>query len=242
MLQQSFYPTLAEDEYLVSTYDRAEVEPSIRATWPQSADILAEIDRLEESILNSPRVPLTGKTVVNEEELLDHLDTVRANLPDALKTAKEVLDYKHQIIAEAQQQAKEILDYKHQIIAEAQQQAKEIIAEANRHAYQVANESGIVDRAEIEAMQIRQMTIAECEQIRLQTTIEVERIRNHNIQELERTRQVAIRDCQQIQAGADEYADGVLSGMECQLTDLIQAIQRGRQQLHIESASAQISA
>ena len=219
MLQQAFYPTLAEDDYIASNRDQSVSEPSIRANCPQSADILAQIDRLEESILNSPRVPLTGKTVVNEEELLDHLDLVRANLPEALNTAREVLEYKHQIIKEAQQQA------------------KEIIAEANRHAYQVANELGIIDRAELEAMQIRQMTIAECEQIRQQTTLEVERIRNHNIQEMERTRQLTIRDCQQIQAGADEYADSVLSGMECQLSELIQSIQRGRQQLQVTPVS-----
>ncbi len=217
MLQQAFYPALAEDEYINSHQDQAKNEPI--ATWSQSSDILAEIDRLEESILNSPRVPLTGKTVVNEEELLDHLDTVRASLPSALNTAREVLEYKHQIIQEAQQQA------------------KEIIAEANRHAYQVVNELGIIDRAELEAMQIRQMTIAECEQIRQQTTIEVERIRNHNIQEMERTRELTIRDCQQIQAGADEYADSVLSGMECQLSDLVQSIQRGRQMLRGTSGS-----
>jgi hypothetical protein len=227
MLQQSFHPALADEIFgnsisgyrsMLQESDSA-TETEVKSIELESPDIFTAIDRLEEKILNSLRVPLTGKTMVNEEELLEQLDTIRLNLPEIIATAQEILKYKDRIVTEAQQQVQQIL------------------AEANQRAYQVANELGIIDRSEQEAIQIRQLAIAECEQLRQQTIAEVERVRNHNIQEMERMRQKILIECEEIQAGADEYADRVLHDMEYQLTDILQAIQRGRQRLNVESVS-----
>ncbi len=219
MLQQPFHPALAEDDFLASADDFQLSEIDQRTSYFESINLVAALDRIEETILHSHRLPLTGKTMVNEEELLEQLDAIRLNIPEALQAAQEILRYKHQVIAEAQQQAQQML------------------AEANQHANQITNELGIIDRAEQEASQIRQMVIAECEQIRQQTIVEVDRIRNHNIHVMERIRQVVHGECLEIQNGADEYADKTLHTMEYQLTDLLQTIQRGRHQLNVEAAS-----
>jgi hypothetical protein len=223
MLQQPPSPALADDDYPTEIDAQPHSEAEVGLKWADCADILAEIDRLEETILASPRVPLTGKTVVNEEELLDRLDLIRSSLPETLKTAQEILAYKYQIIKTAQQQA------------------NELIAEAHRQAYLIVNELGIIDRVEAEASQVRQNTIAECEQLRQQAASEVERVRNYNVRELEQMRQVVKGECEQIQTGADEYADRVLSEMESQLADVLKVIQRGREHLTGESASVRNS-
>ena len=226
MLQQSNHPVLtAENRSIVGDYAPEErlyqqpVGTEIKAEKIAAPDIFAAINHLEETILNSPRLPLTGKTMVNEDELLEQLDTIRLRLPEIVATAQEILQYRDRLIRETQQQVQQLL------------------TEANQCAYQVANELGIIDRSEQEAHQIRQIAIAECEQLRQQTIAEIERVRNHNIQEMERMRQQVTIECQAIQAGADEYADRILHNMEYQLTDVLQAIQRGRQRLNIEAAS-----
>jgi cell division septum initiation protein DivIVA len=221
MLQQSNHQTLLAETHLVISADPpvdrlyqqltpAEIKPP-KIEYPS---IFTAIDRLEETILNSPRIPLTGKTIVNEEELLEQLDLLRLNLPEIVATAQEILQYKDRLIEEAHQQVQQIL------------------AEANQRAYQVANELGIIDRSEQEAREIRQMAIAECEQLRQQTIVEVERVYDRNLQEIERMREKVTIECQEIQAGADEYADRVLINMEYQLSDILQAVQRGRQRLN----------
>ena len=219
MLQQAFHPALADETYSSMADYPPPNEAEAKSVAVDAPAIFAAIDRLEETILNSPRVPLTGKTMVDEEELLAQLDTIRLNLPEIITTAQEILDYKDRLISETQQQVQQIL------------------AKANQRAYQVANELGIIDRSEQEANHIRQMAMAECEHLRQQTISEVERIRTHNIQEMERMRQQVMIECQEIQAGADEYADRILHNMEYQLTDVLQAIQRGRKRLNIESES-----
>lgn len=182
-----------------------------------SNHIEAALDRLEETILNSPRVPLTGKTMVNEEQLLEQIDLIRLSIPPAIKTAQEILQYKNQIIQETQQQAQQML------------------AEANQRAYHIANELGIIERAEQEAREMHQIAISQCEQMRQQTIVEVERIRDLNVQEIERMRHETIAECQSIQSGADEYADRILSQMEEQFTDILQSVKMGRQRLNPSS-------
>jgi cell division septum initiation protein DivIVA len=221
MLQQSYHTTL-DDEIPSNILEYRNVDPEVKPIAIEYVDIFAAIDRLEAKILNSPRVPLTGKTVVNEEELLEQLDAIRLNLPEIVNTAQEILQYKDRLIREAQQQVQQIL------------------AQANQHAYQVANELGIIDRSEQEARQIRQMAIAECEQLRQQAIIEIERVRERNIQEIEQMRERALAECQLIQSGADEYADRVLYTMEERLTDILQAIQQGRQRLNTSEPESSI--
>lgn len=212
MLQQTHYRSLAEDAPRKS-FDYHPVETEIRPKNLESLAVFTALDRLEERILNSPRVPLTGKTVVVEEELLDQIDTIRIHLPEVIAAAQEIIRHKERLIKDAQQQVQQIL------------------AEANQRAYQVANELGIIDRAELEASQIRQETLAECEQLRQQTALEVQRVSELHVRDIERMREQVKVECQQIQDGADDYADRVLHNMEYQLSDILQAIQRGRQRL-----------
>lgn len=221
MLQPTLQSDLADAAYLSSLEDRSDLlhyQPEAKLPLPKaiSPSIFAALDLLEEKILDSPRVPLTGKTMVNEEELLETIDTLRLSLPEVIATAQEIIHYKERIIKEAQQQVQQIL------------------AEANQRAYQVANELGIIDRAEQEARQLRHIALAECEQLRQQTSIEIDRLRSYHIQEMERMRENVRNECQHIQAGADEYADRVLHNLEDGLTDVLQTIQRGRQRLNTD--------
>jgi hypothetical protein len=214
MLQPPFSPDSDNNDRSTASDYRESNQGQENTIEVDSSQIEAALDRLEETILKYPRVPLTGKTMVNEEELLEQIDLIRLSLPPAIETAQKILQYKHQIIQETQQQAQQML------------------AEANQRAYQIANELGIVERAEQEAIEIQQIAVSKCEQMRQQTIAEVERIRDRNIQDIERMRQDAIVECQVVQTGADEYADRVLSQMEERLTEILESIQLGRQRLN----------
>jgi vacuolar-type H+-ATPase subunit H len=231
MLQQSYHQPLVDHSSSNDPADRQKMrspknsvatEIDEIAIELESPDIFKAIDRLEERILNSPRVPLTGKTMVDEEVLLEQLDAIRLSLPEVVTTAREILEYKHQIVREAQQQAQQVLD------------------EASHCAAQISNELGIVDRAEQEAKQIRQMALGECEQIRQQAFVELQQLHDCQARELGQMRQDAMAECLQIQAGADEYADRVLHNIEYQLKDLLQSIQRGRQYLNRDADALRI--
>ena len=176
-------------------------------------DIQQELNALEEMILDSPRLPLTGKTLIDEEQLLDQLDMIRLNLPGAFQMAQEVIGRREEVVLEAE-------NYGRQLIAGAEARAQDL-----------TDELGIVRQAEMEAKQIRQQVQQECEGLREQVLAEVEQIRENAKQDLEIMRRTAIDESEEIQRGADEYADKVLQDMEMRLNEMMRIIRNGRNQL-----------
>ena len=202
-------PTVSSPIYSM-TYGDAPREP-----MTSELDIHRELNRMEELVLDSPRIPLSRRTLVDEEQLLEQLDAIRMALPNVLQEALNVV---HQ---------------KEAIVQEAEQYSQEIIASAERRAIQMMDEMGLVRQAEIEAAHTRQQLQQECETLREEFLAEMEQIRRQTQQEADDLRRMAISECQDIQQGADDYADRVLGGMERQLTDMLSVIRNGRQQLEV---------
>lgn len=179
-------------------------------------DIQRELNRIEEILFDSFHIPLTQRTLVDEEVLLAQLDLIRENLPTAFEEAEKLVRQREEILLQAEEYAQEIMET------------------AERRADQILDEMGIIQQAELEASQIRQRVQQECEAIQEQTLAEIERMRLQAQQELEQMRQLALTDCEDIQNGADDYADAVLTSIEQQLTEMLRVIRNGRQQLQPE--------
>jgi hypothetical protein len=213
--------TSLRSEY-VEPESGTEVRPENRhanVQEPQVVKFLKELDRLEEVLLKSPRVPLTGKAMVAEDALIEHLDIIRARVPATIDAAQSIVNQQELILVTAEQQAQ-------QQITAAQQQA-----------FQIANELGIIDRAKAEAAQIHQSVMAECATAREQIRQEVEQMRRQHLQEVEHIRQQAMAEAQAIRRGADDYADQVLSAIDTQLGEIQAKIRRGRQHLNTNAGS-----
>jgi len=181
-------------------------------------DIQQELNRLEEMILSSLRIPLTGRTLVDEEKLLEQLDFIRISLPSVFQEAVEILEHKEEILLEAE-------EYGQQVVEVAQAKRAQILAE-----------SDIIRQAEREAEQLRRRMQQECEGMIQETRSEIERQRRTCQQELEEMRQTAITQAQEIEDGADTYADNVLENIEQDLKEMLRIITNGRQQLRGDQA------
>jgi len=179
----------------------------------QDYDIYRELNRMEEMLLDSPRIPLSRRTLVDEEQLLIQLDAVRLALPNAL------------------QQALSVVQQQEMVMQEAEQYAQDIIAAAERRASEILDEMGLIRQAELEVAQTRQKLQNECEEIRQELLAEMDQIRRQAQQEADEVRKMAIAESQDIQQGADDYADRVLGNIEQQLLSMIGVIRNGRQQL-----------
>lgn len=195
-------------------------EPSKLPEPPQNGtggiDIQRELNRIEEILFDSLHIPWTRRTLVDEDMLLAQLDLVRENLPNAFDEAQKIIRQREEIFIQAE-------DY-----------AQELIESAERRVDQMLDELGIIQQAELEAAQIRQRVQQECDAIQEQTRSEIDRMRLQAHQELEQMRQIVIADCEDIQNGADDYADRVLTSIEQQLIDMLRVIRNGRQQLQDE--------
>jgi F0F1-type ATP synthase membrane subunit b/b' len=180
---------------------------------PGDIDIQQELNKLEEIILASPRVPFSGRTLIDEDQLLDQLDAIRLNLPPAFRQAVQILQQRNTLLAEAER-------YAHDLIAAAEQQAAQIL-----------DELGIVRQAEQMAQQLKAQAQQDCDGLRTQVMSDIEQMQMQAQREWEAQRQKALSDQDMIQQEADGYADQVLSNVEQQLSQMLRIIQNGRSHL-----------
>ena len=177
-------------------------------------DIYHELTQLQDLIYDSFHIPATPWTVIDEGKILDQLEIIEKSVPSAIDKAIGILEEEDKIITSAQ-------DYAQQIIHAAEQKAAQIL-----------DETGIVQQAERQSIQIRQQVQQECEEVQEKTIIEIDQMRRSVHQEIEQLRHQTMRECDQIQNGADQYADAVLNHLEQQLSDMLKVVNNGRQQIH----------
>ena len=198
----------AQAEDILSQPEGARVAPAA------GFDIQDALNQIEESVLDSPRLPVMGRTMINEDDLLDQLDAVRLNLPGAF------------------QDAQKLLEQRNDILGEAERYAQDIVTTAEKQAAAILNETVILRQAEQQAQQLRLQVEQECAALRSQTMMEIQQLQAQAKQECEEMRKAAISECHAIQTDADTYADQVLQRMETQFSEMLGVISNGRQQLY----------
>ena len=68
-------------------------------------DIIEIIEMIEETLDKAPTVPLSGKVLIDKEEILDYIQEMRLAYPDELKEAKWVKEERQRILNEAENKA-----------------------------------------------------------------------------------------------------------------------------------------
>lgn len=111
-------------------------------------DILYLIDRLEESIKGSKRLPFGGVRLVDESRIWPLLDQMRISIPDEVRRAERIIRDKDRTIAQAHEEAERIL------------------ALARSEAAQLTGEHSITQAAEERASAIRKQAERQAENIR----------------------------------------------------------------------------
>lgn len=107
-------------------------------------NIIELLEYLGELVDTSPKVPITGKAMIDAKDFLEVIDQIINYLPDQLKKAQWVMGEKDRILLDAQkqydvvkQEAEEIMKQNiesHDIVRLAKARANEIIALAQRDA------------------------------------------------------------------------------------------------------------
>jgi F0F1-type ATP synthase membrane subunit b/b' len=82
-------------------------------------DILYLVDRLENLVASSRRVPLVNQIMMKEADILSILDQMRTSIPDEMKQARRILQDKERILAQVQANASKIMERAHEDAEEA---------------------------------------------------------------------------------------------------------------------------
>ncbi len=103
-------------------------------------DILYLVDRLENLIAGSRRMPLVNQIIVKESEILSIIEQMRTTIPDEVKQSRRVIQEKERILAQAQADATTLL------------------ARAREEGERAVNREGLLKVAEERSQQLLQKT------------------------------------------------------------------------------------
>ncbi len=111
-------------------------------------EILEIIDLMEESIDKSPVVPLSGKILVDKEDILDYIQEMRLVFPEEIKEANWVKEERQRILSEAETRAQTM-------VKNAEDKVRQMIDEneVTRQAIEQANQ--LVNDAQTRSMEIK---------------------------------------------------------------------------------------
>ena len=124
------------------------IEPTMTAPEPGAGDFLYLLDRLEEALVTGSRVPMTSRTLVDEQECLDIIDQLRVSLPRELKEARRILEDRDQLLAQAREETE-------RAIRAAEVKASRLVEEHALVRAASARADSIEERAEQDAQEIR---------------------------------------------------------------------------------------
>ena len=111
------------------------------------SDILSLLNEVEEIVDHGPKIPMTGKVLVDDTVIFELLDRVRAALPEELTNAKWVLKERERILSEAQTEAQRLMErgknyvdkmaVENEVVKQAQIYGEDIVRQAQTFAHDV---------------------------------------------------------------------------------------------------------
>jgi len=109
------------------------------------------LDDMESMLLDAPRVPLTNKRVLEEDDIGAFIDEIRELLPKEIFEARRILSEKQRILDEAQREAHNMVEQakryvtkltdEHVIAKQAEEQANHMLSEARRTSQDLRRDS-----------------------------------------------------------------------------------------------------
>ena len=161
-------------------------------------DILHHIDRLEELVGQARKLPVGGGLVLSRQRLLDLIDRMRVAVP------KEVYD------------AREVIDKRDEVLADATAEASRIIARAKEEVEERLKETEVVKAAEERSRQI----LAGAQERLLELSREAEAQAAARLDDAQEAAREQMRE-------ADVYALQTLRKLETELNEFTATVRRG---------------
>ena len=122
------------------------------AAGPQRVASVGELQELLDEIIvaveEAKQVPLSANVMVDREEMLARLTTLRDRLPEEMKAARWMIREREAFVSRTNERARSIVD-------RAKRRAEELVSESHILAEAVEEANILIRRAEGEARQIR---------------------------------------------------------------------------------------
>ncbi len=138
--------------------------------------VLQLLEELEEIVQGASKVPLTGKSLLDAEDLMEIIKEIRVELPEELQRAQWINDEKERIIGEAESERTAMLE-------EARAQSEAMI-----------DRDEITNQARIKAEEIISNADMQSRNLKMRTYEYIDNVMNSMIERVEYANRVYMKD------------------------------------------------
>jgi cell division septum initiation protein DivIVA len=110
-------------------------------------DVLQLIDRLEQLVSAGTRLPLSSRTMIDEQGFLDIIDQLRVSVPEEMKQARRFSQERERVMQQAEAEADKIISAAQEratlmlqdndVVRRADEEARRLLAEADREVEEI---------------------------------------------------------------------------------------------------------
>ena len=138
--------------------------------------VLQLLEELEEIVQGASKVPLTGKSLLDAEDLLEIIKEIRVELPEELQRAQWINDEKDRIITEAETERNSMLE------------------EARAQSEAMVDRDEITNRARVKAEEIVSNADMQSRNLKMRTYEYIDNVMNSMIERVEYANRVYMKD------------------------------------------------
>ncbi len=138
--------------------------------------VLQLLEELEEIVQGASKVPLTGKSLLDAEDLIEIIKEIRVELPEELQRAQWINDEQKRIISEAENERSAMLE------------------EARAQSEAMVDRDEITNRARVKAEEIISNADMQSRNLKMRTYEYIDNVMNSMIERVEYANRVYMKD------------------------------------------------
>ncbi len=182
------------------------------------------LELIEDLVLNSPKIPVFNKLIIDEDKLFGLLDELNKNLPAEMTESKLIVENKERILAEADQKYAELLNSaeskSNEILSSSELTSKELVSNAEIRSKDLLTQAEIKSKDLVVSAETKAKLLVSESEIIKKALVEVNSIKYEATKEIDSKNNEVYG-----------YAETVLEKLEEQLSDAISVIRNGRESL-----------
>ncbi|HXJ62190.1 MAG TPA: hypothetical protein VNN79_00410 [Actinomycetota bacterium] len=175
-------------------------------------DLASRIQQLEDMVKEAKSMPLSSSALLNREELLELIASMREQLPEEVKQARWVVRDREELLAKARRESESMVERarveqmrlvgQEAVVVASQEEAERVVNDAHDRAHQIRMEAEDYVDAKLAQFEI---AIQRLQEMLAQThetlTANVTKVENALVDQLQQTQGSLIRVAEQVDQG-----------------------------------------
>lgn len=190
----------------------------------QEQNVKQILEHIEELVLDSTKIPIVNKLIIDEDKLFSLLDALSKTLPLEMDESKEIVKNKEILLAEAKARALELLQTSEararEMLQTSEFKSKEMLTYAETKSKELKESSEKESREKLEYAEAQSALILSEDETLKRVQQEVENLKKESLESYNKTKD-----------DSDNYAEYILDTLETKLSRTLGLIRSGREKI-----------